>query len=486
MTIRRVSIVAMLVTMLVSTVSVAQVTGVDDTHGKEWRQLVDTTGVSWEQVAQVCPRDGVSACAGVAGGRDFAGWIWATESEVTELFSYYTEDILTSSSVEGQQYFFPASSFLTAFRPTFSMFLTYQSAEFAAGWTSSTDPAGLPVAGSVGTGTTGVSFGGSFGFASVSDPAAIDRTRGVFLWRPTGLGSNAVFANDDVGQVPSPDGGTAIESVLTNDWIAGARATTAIVTLSQESTTSAGVTLDPASGSVGVAPGTSATTHTLVYKICETANPDNCAWALAKVTVLPYVVRARDDQGSASPSTGGIAVANVLANDTLGSAQATTDKVTLSQLSPTDAGIVLDPLSGSVNVARGAPIGTHAFVYQICEAANPSNCAQATVTVTVAPFVVTAVNDQARRSSKIPGTGIASVLANDSLGNERATPANVSLSLVSLSPPNGDIQLDLTDGSVDVLRRTQSGTYTLVYQICEIASPDNCGQATVTLDLSGK
>jgi len=57
---------------------------------------------------------------------------------------------------------------------------------------------------------------------------------------------------------------------------------------------------------------------------------------------------------------------------------------------------------------------------------------------------------------------------------------------LSLSPPNNDIKLDLADGSVDVLRRTQSGTYTLVYQICEIASPDNCGQATVTLDLSGK
>jgi large repetitive protein len=160
--------------------------------------------------------------------------------------------------------------------------------------------------------------------------------------------------------------------------------------------------------------------------------------------------------------------------------------VTLSQLSPTDAGIALDPLSGSVNVARGAPIGTHALVYRICETANPSNCAQATATVTVAPFVVTAVNDQARASSKTPGTAIASVLANDWLGNARATPSNVSLSLVSLSPPNADIQLDLADGSVDVLRKTLSGTYSLVYRICEIASPDNCGQATVTLVLSGK
>lgn len=67
----------------------------------------------------------------------------------------------------------------------------------------------------------------------------------------------------------------------------------------------------------------------------------------------------------------------------------------------------------------------------------------------------------------------------------RATTANVELSLVSLSPPNKDIKLDLTDGSVSVLRKTQSGLYTLVYQICEIAIPSNCARATVTLDLSG-
>jgi len=229
-----------------------------------------------------------------------------------------------------------------------------------------------------------------------------------------------------------------------------------------------------------------ATTHTLVYKACETTNPDNCGTASVKVTVLPYVVRAVDDRGAISPSTGGAAVANVLANDTLGDQVATLANVTLTQLSSTNPGVALDTSDGSVDVARGADIGTHALVYRICEIANPSNCAQASVTVTVQPYQVVAVADRARASSKTPGTAIASVLANDWLGNARATPANVSLSLVSLSPPNNDVRLDLSDGSVDVLRRTQSGTYTLVYQICEIASPANCGQGTVTLDLSGK
>ena len=101
------------------------------------------------------------------------------------------------------------------------------------------------------------------------------------------------------------------------------------------------------------------------------------------------------------------------------------------------------------------------------------------------PYVVNAVNDFARASSKIPGTAISSVLVNDSLGSMRATPANVQLSLLSLSPPTQGIRLDLSDGSVDVTQKVDSVTYTLVYQICEIASLSNCDQATVTLELTG-
>jgi hypothetical protein len=422
----------------------------------------------------------------VAGGRDLTGWTWATDSEVIELFSFYVPEILAGSGVQGQQAFFAAQAFFGSFRPTFSFFITYQTGQFASGWTASTDAAGLPLVGSVSAGTTPVSIGGSFGVGPVSDPAGTDGFRGVFLFRPTGLGTGAVIANDDVGQVASPAGGTAVANVLANDWLGGVRATTASVTLSQESSSSDGVMLDPQSGAVVVASETQATTHTLVYKACETTNPDNCGTASVKVTVLPYVVRAVDDRGAISPSTGGAAVANVLANDTLGDQVATLSNVTLTQLSSTNPGVALDTSDGSVDVARGADIGTHSLVYRICEIANPSNCAQASVTVTVQPYQVVAVADRARASSKTPGTAIASVLFNDWLGNARATPANVSLSLVSLSPPNNDIRLDLSDGSVDVLRRTQSGTYTLVYQICEIASPANCGQGTVTLDLSGK
>ena len=106
--------------------------------------------------------------------------------------------------------------------------------------------------------------------------------------------------------------------------------------------------------------------------------------------------------------------------------------------------------------------------------------------MTVNPYVVSAVNDYARGSSKVAHTALASVLTNDRLGGAPATIVNVRLSLVSLTPANEKIRLDLSDGSVDVLRKTSSGLYALVYQICEAASPSNCARATVTVDLSGK
>jgi predicted glycosyltransferase len=121
----------------------------------------------------------------------------------------------------------------------------------------------------------------------------------------------------------------------------------------------------------------------------------------------------------------------------------------------------------------------------ICEITMPSNCDDAIVTVTVLATPITAVGDAARASSKVANTAIASVLANDRLGGAPATLANVTLSFVSLAPANSKIRLDLTDGSVDVLGKTDSGLYLLVYEICEIAMPTNCARATVRLDLGG-
>ena len=280
-------------------------------------------------------------------------------------------------------------------------------------------------------------------------------------------------------------GRVAVANVLVNDTLAGAPASLATVALTQLSSSNPGVSLNPADGSVAVAAGTPVGSHTLTYQICERASLINCDVTTVTINVIPFVIDAVNDSAT-SPRTGGIAVPNVLANDTLGGVAATLSNVNLTLVSSTNAGITLNPANGSVAVAAGTPAGTHTLTYRICEKASPANCDTADVTITVAPYVIYAVNDSARASSKVANIALASVLTNDRIGNSPATPSNVVLSLVSLSPANPMIRLNLPNGSVEVLGKTSSGTYTLVYRICELGNPANCATGTVTLDLSGK
>ena len=297
------------------------------------------------------------------------------------------------------------------------------------------------------------------------------------------LAPYVIDAVNDNGGVTFPDR-TVVGNVLTNDTLGGTPATTARVTLSTVSSTANGITLDSTTGSVFVALGTAAGVHTLSYRICEIVDPTNCDDANVTVTVNAFVIDAVNDSGLV-PKVGGTAVANVLANDKFAGATATVGKVRLSQLATTQAGISLNAATGAVTVAGGTTVGTHTLSYRICEITMPSNCDDAVVTVTVLATPILAQSESARVSSKVAGTAIANVLANDRLGAAPATLANVKLSLVSLTPANSKIRLDLADGSVDILGKTDSGTYLLVYEICEIAMPTNCARATVRLDLTG-
>src|SRR4051812_40656540 len=138
---------------------------VTDPAGNEWRQLYETTGLTWDQVASICPQDGVTPCSGSIGpSRDLTGWTWATSDQVVAFMGAYEPAILTASppSVAGPEYFFSASGFLGAMRWTQYIALPYFSTQSTAGWTASTQ-GGLPVEGRVGAGFPPISGGFSVG-----------------------------------------------------------------------------------------------------------------------------------------------------------------------------------------------------------------------------------------------------------------------------------------------------------------------------------
>lgn len=280
-------------------------------------------------------------------------------------------------------------------------------------------------------------------------------------------------------------GRTAVPNVLVNDTLNGLPATTSTVRLSVVSTSAATITLNTSTGAVVVLAGTPAGSHQLVYRMCEVTSLLNCDSATVTLTVTALPIDAVDDAGTITRA-GGVAVGNVLVNDRFNGLAATTTNVRLFLVSSSSAGVTLTATSGAVSVAPGTAVGTYSLVYRICEAASPSNCDQATVSITVTPYLIDAVNDNVPRAYSKPVSPVvilANVLANDWLGNVRPTTATVRLTQVSSTSPN--IVLDTQTGAVRLLRKTDSGNHALVYRICEVGNLTNCDQATVTIYLSG-
>ncbi|WP_034219420.1 hypothetical protein, partial [Arenimonas oryziterrae] len=111
---------------------------------------------------------------------------------------------------------------------------------------------------------------------------------------------------------------------------------------------------------------------------------------------------------------------------------------------------------------------------------NPTNCDQATVTVTVNAAVIDAVNDDfsATPINGSAGGTTATVLTNDTLNG-----VAVSLATVTLTPgasPNAGLTMNAS-GTITVAAGTAAGTYVYPYTICEQLNPTNCDTANATV-----
>jgi uncharacterized repeat protein (TIGR01451 family) len=293
-----------------------------------------------------------------------------------------------------------------------------------------------------------------------------------------------IIANDDAGDpVNGFAGGTSFFDVLVNDLLNGVLVDPDEITLSEVSSTYPGVTLDPVTGNVNVAPGTPAGNYELVYEICEILNPDNCDQATVTVPVTAPEIIANDDNGGpVNGYDGRTAVADVLVNDLLNGVVVDPADVTLAQISSENPGVVLNSATGEVTVAPGTPAGTYELVYEICEILNPGNCDQATVTVeVVAPEIIANDDFGGPLNGYEGGVGVANVLVNDELNGETIDPVEITLAQISTEDPG--ISLDPSTGEVTVAPGTAAGTYELVYEICEVLNPDNCDQAVVTIEV---
>ncbi|MFJ1491942.1 T9SS type B sorting domain-containing protein [Capnocytophaga canis] len=280
---------------------------------------------------------------------------------------------------------------------------------------------------------------------------------------------------DDFGIVEANT--TTTGSILDNDKLGTASATTADVDIKNVVSPHAGITIATTDGKVSVANNVPSGVYTLTYTICEKVNGTPCDTATVSITVKNINADNDDFEVSAGGNTG-----SVLNNDKYdGEFLSSMVSVTLTPIGTLPSGISLDPITGIVRVASGTPSGNYSFNYKICSKVVPSLCDDATVTIRVKNSIIADNDDLGTVVSG--GTTTQTVISNDKL-NGTPVVIGTGVGQVTLTPlitPTG-ITIDATNGKVTIGTNVSSGVYTLTYKICENgATPDNCDEATVTI-----
>lgn len=299
------------------------------------------------------------------------------------------------------------------------------------------------------------------------------------------LAAIAMAVSDDEGTVAAGTASTAVADVRANDYLEGAPPTSANATLTQGSGWPAGIALNTSTGAVTVAASVAAGDYgPLTYSLCDpSTTPSSCADAevTVHVTASPITdVQANYDSGTVS-TTGGTAVADVRANDTIGGAAATSANSTIAIEGIWPTGITLNPTTGAVSVASGTATGSYTVAYKLCDQAVAGNCKTTNVQVQVNAAGANAIAAVADTMSVAPTfEGAAgNVLTNDTVNGAAASTSNATVSQLGTWPAG--VTLD-SSGNVNVTSALGAGTYTLLYQLCEAgASPANCTSATVTV-----
>ncbi|HEY1192799.1 gliding motility-associated C-terminal domain-containing protein [Flavobacterium sp.] len=319
-----------------------------------------------------------------------------------------------------------------------------------------------------------------------------------------------IVANDDsAGPIVGVNHTTTnVLNIFSNDNLDGTKITPADVILTTV-TPNNYLQLNP-DGSIDVLPNAPVGTLTLVYQICEAAQPDNCDTATVTITIeapkmtvtataicvndVPYVDYVVTPLNF-TPVNGVTITWADSSNNTI----TTTSNLALS-------GRILWP--GAVVDANGKGIDWPGWIFEnnkwvqgadgfeklrpkanLIISLNPTE----TIIIDYPPadpyctarptFAIIANDDTAGPVNGVSGANnVINVLTNDTLNGSVVTINDVTLT-TTIPDPKGAITLN-SDGSVNVAPNTPAGTYTLTYQICEKADFGNCDTAVVTVTVT--
>ncbi|WP_103071223.1 T9SS type B sorting domain-containing protein [Aquimarina sediminis] len=200
--------------------------------------------------------------------------------------------------------------------------------------------------------------------------------------------TGVIVANDDSVSVDGNIGGNSINVVDDNDTLNAnmvSLGTDVTVTTFTDPIPTDGVTFDPVTGQVSVAPNTPPGDYTIDYTLCSVATPVVCDNATIVITVTGTII-ANDDSVSIDGTVGGTSINIVNDNDVLNNNAASlgTD-VTITAIADPDLGdgVSLDMITGEISVAPNTPPGEYSITYTLCSVATPVVCDDAVIIITV-------------------------------------------------------------------------------------------------------
>lgn len=290
---------------------------------------------------------------------------------------------------------------------------------------------------------------------------------------------NAISATPDLAErVNSELGGDAVLNIFNNDELNGAALNPIDIQMTILADFPAGSAVLNPDGTVDVPTNTPPGVYTLTYQISAGQDADQ---AEVTIEVIEYKPEAFDDTVEVPDSFSRDSVLNVLGNDMLNGLPAFIENVNISEISNNSGGLISLTADGSIDIEEGIPAGTYLLVYQICDAADPVKCDQATVAVTVAATLLTAVDDDYGNVNLNRGGAIGNVLENDLLNGEALPEDRVNVTLLDADGLSG-VTLSPA-GELELPVGLPNGDYELQYEIRESINPGNRDQAFIRFSL---
>jgi gliding motility-associated-like protein len=219
-----------------------------------------------------------------------------------------------------------------------------------------------------------------------------------------------------------------------------------------------------------------------VYQVCDNGTPSACASATVSITV-----NSVNDAPTAiadNVSTNEDVVLNgtsLLLNDS--DLDGNTISINTTPVSAPTFGTLTINSNGTFQYTPNSNFnGTDSFTYRICDDGIPSQCATATVTISVNP-----VNDSPVALPDAASTAEDNVLTGASLLTNDTDPDGNALTLSTIplvNPAHGLLTLNTSGTYVYTPTLNYSGTDSFVYEVCDNAAPAACSSALVTITIT--